>query len=113
MRLMAESYEQEQRDLNPNRVEEERRARHEAEFRLRERGIEVTPEDRDEEVADLLDAVERFEAAVESKGGDLFVDRIGSSEPANPAFVPPVRGRGERAGDYLRRLEQAIRRLRS
>lgn len=110
---MTDPYEREQRDLNPNRVEEERRARTEAEFRLRERGIEVTPEDADEEVADLLDGVERFEAAVESRGGDLFVDRIGSSEPEDPAFVPPVRDPGERARDYLSRIETATARLRS
>ena len=35
---MASPNEQEQRDLNPNRVEEERHARQEAEYRLRERG---------------------------------------------------------------------------
>jgi hypothetical protein len=110
---MASSYEQEQRDLNPNRVEEERHAREEADYRLRERGIEVTARDRDEEVADLLDAVERFEAAVEARGGDLFVDRLGSPEPENPAFVPPKRRADESAFDYRARIETAIRNLRS
>jgi hypothetical protein len=110
---MANSYEQEQRDLNPNRVEEERHAREEAEYRLRERGIEVAARDGDEEVADLLDAVERFEAAVEARGGDLFVDRLGSSEPENQAFVPPKRRPGESASDYGARIEAAVRNLRS
>jgi len=109
---MSRPYEQEQRDLNPNRLDEERHARVEAEYRLRERGIAVTAEDGDEEVADLLDAVERFEAAVEAKGGDLFVDRIGSSEPENPAFVPPEREPGESAADYRRRIEAAAGHLR-
>ncbi|HEY7480758.1 MAG TPA: hypothetical protein VH680_09630 [Gemmatimonadales bacterium] len=109
---MANSYEQEQRDLNPNRVEEERHAREEAEYRLRERGIEVTARDSDEEVADLLDAVERFEGAVEAQGGDLFVDHLGSSEPENPAFVPPKRRPGEGAADYRARIDSAIRHLR-
>jgi hypothetical protein len=104
--------EQEQNDLNPNRLDEERHARLEAEYRLRERGIKVTPADSDEEVADLLEAIERFETAVEARGGDLFVDRIGSSEPEHPAFVPPERQRGEGAGDYRRRIEAAAGHLR-
>jgi hypothetical protein len=109
---MAKPYEQEQRDLDPNRAEEERHAREEAEYRLRERGIEVTSEDGDEEVADLLDTVERFEMAVEAKGGDLFVDRLGSSQPEHPAFVPPERRPGESAADYRSRIEAAIHNLR-
>jgi hypothetical protein len=109
---MTAPYEREQRDLNPNRLEEERHARQEAEFRLSERGINVEPADGDEEVADLLDAIERFEAAVESKGGDLFVNRIGSSEPEDPAFVPPQRSDGESATDYRRRIEGATESLR-
>lgn len=76
---MTAPYEREQRDLNPNRVEEERHARQEAEYRLSERGIRIEAADSDESVADLLDAIERFEAAVEAKGGDLFINRIGSS----------------------------------
>jgi hypothetical protein len=40
------------------------------------------------------------------------VDRIGSSEPENPAFVPPERQPGESAGDYRRRIETATGHLR-
>lgn len=109
---MTAPYEREQRDLNPNRVDEERHARQEAEYRLSERGIQVRSEDGDEEVADLLDAVERFEAAVEARGGDLFVNRIGSSEPEDPAFVPPQRREGESAADYRLRIEAATDALR-
>ena len=109
---MSAPYEREQRDLNPNRVEEERHARQEAEYRLSERGIRVDRADSDEEVADLLEAIERFEAAVEAKGGDLFVNRIRSSEPEDPAFVPPERLEGESAADYRRRIETATDALR-
>ena len=109
---MTQPYEQEQRDLNPNRLDEERHARVEAEYRLAERGIQVTPADSDEEVADLLDAIERFEAAVEARGGDLFVNRIGSPQPEDPAFVPPERLPGESASDYRRRIEAAAAQLR-
>jgi hypothetical protein len=110
---MTPPYEREQRDLNPNRVEEERHARQEAEYRLSERGIRVDRADSDEDVADLLDAIERFEAAVESKGGDLFVNRIGSPEPEDPAYVPPARRDGESAADYRGRIEAAAVALRS
>ena len=109
---MTTPNEQAERDLNPNRVEEERHARQEAEFRLHERGIEARPEDGDEAVADLLEAVERFEAAVEAKGGDLFVNRIGTTQPEDPAFVPPVRTADESAADYRRRIDEAAARLR-
>ena len=109
---MSAPYEREQRDLNPNRVEEERHARQEAEYRLGERGIRVERADSDEAVADLLDAIERFETAVEAKGGDLFVNRIGSSEPEDPAYVPPERREGEAAEDYRRRIEAATGELR-
>ena len=109
---MTGPFEREQRDLNPNRVEEERHARQEAEYRLSERGMRVDRADSDEDVADLLDAIERFEAAVEAKGGDLFVNRIGSSEPEDPAYVPPERRDGESAAEYRLRIETATDALR-
>ena len=109
---MVDSFEREQRELDPHRVEEQRLARQEAEARLRPRGIVVLEEDRDEDVADLLDAIERFEAAVEARGGDLFVNRIGSPEPEAPEFVPPARRGEESAGAYRMRVERATDRLR-
>jgi len=109
---MADTFEREQRELDPHRAEEQRLARQEAEARLRPRGIVVLEEDTDEDVADLLDAVERFETAVEARGGDLFVNRIGSSEPEAPEFVPPVRRDGESATAYLVRVSRATDRLR-
>jgi hypothetical protein len=109
---MTDSYEDQQRALDPHRREEQRRAREEAEDRLRDRGIHVHPRDRDEELGDLLDTIERFEAAVESQGGDLLVDRIGSSEPDDPAFVLPIRDLEESVSDYRLRVEAAIDRLR-
>src|SRR5688500_17875351 len=109
---MTTRNEQAERDLNPNRVEEQRHARQEAEFRLHERGIEARTGDGDEAIADLLEAVERFEAAVEARGGDLFVNRIGSTQPEDPAFVPPDRRRGESAADYRLRIETATDALR-
>jgi hypothetical protein len=109
---MADTYESEQSDLDPHRAEEERLARQEAEARLRSRGIVVFEQDEDVEVADLLDAIELFEAAVEARGGDLFVNRIGSPQPESPEFVPPIRREGESAASYRVRVSRATDRLR-
>lgn len=109
---MSESNEERERTLDPHRVEEQWSARQEAVDRLAARGIPVYPNDTDPELADLLDAVERFEAVVESLGGDLMVNRIGSPEPQDRAFVPPVRERDESASEYRVRLLQATSALR-
>lgn len=100
-----------QRILDPHRQEEQRKAREESEARLTGRGIEVRPDDSYDDVADLQDTVERFEAEVQRQGGDLMVNHLGSSQPEDPAFVPPARDAGESIGAYLRRLEDAIRAL--
>jgi hypothetical protein len=109
---VTDSFEERQRALDPHRREEQHRAREETEDRLRERGIPVYPRDGDEEAGDLLDAIERFEAVVESHGGDLLVNRIGSSEPEDPAYVPPLRDPEENITDYRSRVEAATDRLR-
>lgn len=109
---MADAFEERERELEPHRVEEQNRARMEVVDRLRDRGIPVEPSDGDVEVADLLDAVERFEAVVEAHGGDLFVNRIGSAEPQNPAFVLPARASDENASDYRSKVIEATRVLR-
>jgi len=64
---MTDSFEEEQRLLDPHRLDEQRRAREEMEDRLRDRGITVYPRDGDEEVGDLLEAIERFEALVDPR----------------------------------------------
>jgi broad specificity phosphatase PhoE len=80
--------------------------------RLRRRGIAVTGRERPEDLADLLSAVERFEAAVESHGGDLMVDDLNSSQPDDPHFVLPARTPNERTQDYITRIQAATARLR-
>jgi len=80
--------------------------------RLRSRGISVTVADGPEELADLLSAVERFEAAVERHGGDLMVDDLKSSQPDDRHFVVPRRDRGESIPAYIGRIDDATARLR-
>lgn len=80
--------------------------------RLRRRGISVTGTERPDDLADLLSAVERFEAAVEAHGGDLMVDDLKSAQPDDRHFVVPRRERGESIRAYIGRIESATGGLR-
>jgi len=78
--------------------------------RLTSRGIRVLPADRPEQLGDMLDAVEQFERAVESRGGDLMVDesaRGEATEPDDRHFALPVRRDHETVSQYLERLTRA------
>jgi hypothetical protein len=80
--------------------------------RLRRRGIPLTGDERPEDLADLLAAVERFESAVEARGGDLMVDDLKSSQPDDPHFVLPARMPDEPARDYVARIDVAAQAVR-
>jgi hypothetical protein len=80
--------------------------------RLRRRGIALREDERPEELADLLTAVEQFEAAVKSRGGDLMVDDLKSSEPDDRHFVLPQREGDESVASYVARITAATERLR-
>src|SRR2546427_420268 len=81
--------------LDPYQDEEQARAAAEVAARLRQRGIALTGAERPDDLANLLSAVERFEAVVEAHGGDLMVDDLKSSQPDDSHFVVPRRGHGE------------------
>ena len=80
--------------------------------RLRNRGVAVTGAEGPEELANLLSAVERFEAAVEAHGGDLMVDDLKSSRPDDRHFVVPRRAHGEAVRTYIGRIDEATAQLR-
>src|SRR6266545_3164095 len=86
-----DSYEELERGLDPHRDEERAAAAAEVAARLRQRGVAVTGAEDSDALANLLSAVERFEAAVEAHGGDLMVDDLRSSRPDDPHFVVPRR----------------------
>ncbi|MEW5917422.1 MAG: hypothetical protein AB1762_13510 [Gemmatimonadota bacterium] len=109
---MSETVEGRDAPLEQSRAEELQSVRKEAENRLSDRRIPVTPSDSDEDVANILEAVEQFESTVEALGGDLMVNRIGVREPQDPAFVPPQREDNEAAGRYSERLIAATHELR-
>jgi hypothetical protein len=93
--------------LNPHRGEEQSRAREHAADILARRGILLTGNETDDELAELWSAVDRFESVVEARGGDTLTNAPDSAEPDNPAFVLPERRARESAGDYTRRILQA------
>lgn len=90
--------------------DEMRRVSREVAARLEALGITLDGRERPEELADIEDAVQRFEDAVESRGGDLMVDegdRARASQPDDPHFALPVRRAGETVTAYLDRLAHA------
>lgn len=82
--------------------------------RLRSRGIRLTSHETDEELVRLLEAVERFEAIVEERGGDLMVDEpVGDRAPREPddqRFVLPLRHHNESVDTFLARIVLATER---
>lgn len=90
---------------------ESRQVAKEVAARLRSRGIALTGAEGAEDLADLLSAVENFEAAVEAHGGDLMVDDLKSSQPDDPHFVLPRRASGEAPRAYIGRIDAATTRL--
>jgi hypothetical protein len=90
--------------LNPHRGEEQSRAREHTADILARRGVLLNGNESDEELAELWSAVERFEFAVEARGGDTMTNAPDSAEPDNPAFVLPERKARESAPDYTRRI---------
>lgn len=80
--------------------------------RLRRRGVAITGAERPEDLADLLSAVERFEASVEAHGGDLMVDDLKSPQPDDRHFVLPRRSHGETIRAYIVRIDDATAGLR-
>jgi hypothetical protein len=111
-RKKPDDFESKQSTLDPHRAEEQRNAAQEVVDRLRSRGVAVTAGEPLETLGDLLEAVERFEKAVEAHGGDLMVDDLKSSKPDDRHFVLPKRNKGEALRAYVGRIEDATALLR-
>ncbi len=82
--------------------------------RLRGRGITVHASDSADDLASLMEAVEAFESAVESKGGDLMVDEAPAgkkTQPDNAGFALPARKTNEAADTYISHIESATTRV--
>ena len=102
----------EQSDFDDSIRRSERSALHtELIARLDQKGVQLTAKGSDAEMADLLSAIDEFEAAVERAGGDPMVDSPDSSEPERPEFVLPHPHDDESVATYIRRVNSAIERL--
>ena len=93
--------------LDPHRREEIAGAAVEVAGRLMQKGVEISADEDPAELADLLSAVERFEAAVINRGGDPMVNMPTSKDPQDPAFVLPERRADESVRDYTRHINEA------
>jgi hypothetical protein len=109
--MREESYEEQQEDLDPHRREERDAASLENSGRLRQKGVLLTGAETSGQLDDIMTAVDRFEAAVIVRGGDLFVNTPFSDQPEDPRFVLPMRVPGEDAEDYAARINAAAERL--
>ncbi len=79
----------------------------ELQSRAMQKGMVLDGTESAEALDDLLTAIDRFEAAVEEKGGDLMINQPQSSPPENPGFVLPRRKGGEKVADYVQRVQAA------
>ena len=101
--------------LNPHRAEEQDAAKAAGAGRLQTLGVHLSGTETSEEIGDLIDAIERFEQAVESAGGDLMVDEGPhgrTTEPDHPQFVLPQRTANESVTAFVGRLNQTAEGLR-
>ena len=91
--------------------DERRRIAAEVAGRLRRRGVQLSGSESAMELADLEEAVEDFERAVERSGGDLMVDEpVAGDSPIAPdeaAFVLPARKAGESVAAFIGRIGDA------
>jgi hypothetical protein len=109
--MRQESFEEQQEDLDPHRREEQDSAAVETAGRLRQKGVLLTGRETGAELDDLLTSVDRFEAAVIARGGDLFVNTPTSRPPEDPDFVIPQRISGEDPEAYAARINEGAQRL--
>lgn len=78
--------------------------------RLEGLGVWLSGAEKPEDLARILETVERFEVAVESRGGDLMVDEGPegqTTEPDDVHFALPHRRADESVDRYLDRVERA------
>ncbi len=109
--MRQESFEEEQEDLDPHRREERDSAALELSGRIRQKGVLLTGRESSSQLDDLMTAIERFEATVVTRGGDLFINTPTSDPPENPDFVIPRRVASEDAEAYAARINEAASRL--
>ena len=91
----------------PSSHEALERAEDNVETQLEKRGVRLFGSESDEELLDLLNAAERFDAARATAGGDSMTNTPESNPPDDPAFVIPERRDDESATAYAHRVRAA------
>ena len=109
--MAASGPERHDNQLNPHRDEDEQRNAENVAATLAARGARVDGSENNEQLVQLLEAVERFEAAVSSLGGDRMVDDQSSPAPDDPEFVLPRRRDDETVAAYTARVERTANAL--
>ena len=107
----SSSFEDEQHDLNPHRDEDQERAARTITGQLMQRGIELAGDEDGDEAANLLSAVEAFEAAVAKRGGDSMTNAPDSNDPDYERYVVPRRKDDEGTRAYTARVLRAAQKL--
>jgi hypothetical protein len=107
----SQSWEATDRELDPERERERESVSSSVAATLSARGVELTGRESSEQLVEMLDAVERFEAAVSEAGGDRMLNDPDSSEPQEEAFVLPRRAADESPLEYAERVQRAARRI--
>jgi hypothetical protein len=111
MNESSQSWEARQEELDPGREQERRSVSSSMAATLRARGVDLTGDESSEQLVEMLDAVERFEAAVSEAGGDRMINDPDSSNPQEEAFVLPRRVDDESPFEYADRVRRAARRI--
>lgn len=106
-----QSWEARQQELDPDREQERLSASSSVAATLRARGVDISGGESSEQLVEMLDAVERFEAAVSEAGGDRMINDADSSSPQEEAFVLPRRAADESPYEYADRVQRAARRI--
>lgn len=100
-------FEDAQKELNPRREEDQRRAKESIAGWLVERDVQLDGNETDDQLVTLLDLVEGFERAVAARGGDSMTNALDSADPDFDAYVLPRRRDDEGADAYIERVRQA------
>ena len=79
--------------------------------RIHQKGVLLDGSETAAQLDDLLSGIDRFEAAVIARGGDLMINTPFSTDPENPQFVLPRREPGEDVDVYAGRIAAAASRL--
>lgn len=107
MHLPPENSEQRSEMLDPHRREDREDAATEIAGRLAQKGLDISADEDSALLADLLTAVERFEAAVIWRGGDPMVNMPSTAEPQDPDFVLPAKSVDKSIEAYARQVNEA------